>query len=128
MWRILASLVEGSGSDELANANLKKNSSLNALSFALLPTVKALLIERADAGDVQSCVVICEVMEVIPKNQTMENSSYLAIPGLDRILVRQWYLSYIELLQQMRLFPHATNLISKCRDPEIAKLNQQSTT
>jgi len=128
MWRILASLVEGSGSDELSNATLKKTFPLNALSFALLPTLKALLIERADAGDVQSCVVICEVMEVIPKNQTMENSSCLAIPGLDRILVRQWYLSYIELLQQMRLFPHATNLISKCRDPEIAKLNQQSTT
>ena len=130
MWRILASLVEGSNSDQLPNVTTKKKSALtlNALSFALFPTLKALLIERADAGDVQSCVVICEVMEVIPNNQATDSSTSLAIPGLDRMLVRQWYLSYIELLQQMRLFAHATNLISQCRDPEIAKLNQQSTT
>ena len=36
--------------------------------------------------------------------------------------------SYIELLQQMCLFSHATDLIGRCRDPEISKLNQKSTT
>lgn len=128
MWHVLASIIEGCGSDDLSNSDPKKNLSVNALSFSLLPTLKALLIERADAGDVQTCVVICEVMEIIPKKQPVGSAPTLAITDLDFLLVRQWYLSYIELLQQMRLFSHATNLISKCRDPEIAKLNQQSTT
>ena len=137
MWNILASLLEGSGSEELSGANAKKGFPKNALSFALLPTLKTLLLERADAGDIQTCVVICEVMEVIPKKATPTNtrnasapepSLSLSVPGLDVMLVRQWYLSYIELLQQMCLFSHATNLIRICRDPEIAKLNQQSTT
>jgi len=127
MWSMLASLLEGSGSEDLADANPKKGFPRNAFSFALLPTLKKLLIERADAGDVQTCVVICEVMEVIPKKSPSANVT-LAVPGLNLMLVRQWYLSYIELLQQMCLFSHATNLIRLCHDPEINKLNQQSTT
>lgn len=127
MWSMLASLLEGSGSEDLADANPQQGFPRNALSFALLPTLKKLLIERADAGDVQTCVVICEVMEVIPKKSPSANVT-LAIPGLNLMLVRQWYLSYIDLLQQMCLFSHATNLIRLCHDPEINKLNQQSTT
>ena len=135
MWSMLASLLEGSRSSEILSDFAPQNGfPSNALSFALLPTLKSLLLERADAGDVQTCVVICEVMEVIPnpiKNSSGNSrkaSNSLAVPGLDLILVRQWYLSYIELLQQMCLFSHATNLIRLCHDPEISKLNQQSTT
>ena len=128
MWNMLASILEGSGSEDLADANFKKGFPRNALLFALLPTLKNLLIERADAGDVQTCVVICEVMEVIPKKSPSATDVSLAVPGLNLMLVRQWYLSYIDLLQQMCLFSHATNLIRLCHDPEINKLNQQSTT
>jgi hypothetical protein len=128
MWNMLASILEGSGSEDLADANFKKGFPRNALLFALLPTLKNILIERADAGDVQTCVVICEVMEVIPKKGPSAADVSLAVPGLNLMLVRQWYLSYIDLLQQMCLFSHATNLIRLSHDPEINKLNQQSTT
>jgi hypothetical protein len=127
MWSMLSSLLDGCRSEDLADSNYKQSLPTNALSFALLPTLKSLLIERANAGDIQTCVVLCEVMEVISPNSSTAGVS-MAIPGLDLLLVRQWYLSYIELLQQMCLFSHATNLIRLCRDPEIAKLNQQSTT
>lgn len=129
MWSMLSSLLDGCRSENLADSNYKQSFPRNALSFALLPTLKSLLIERANAGDIQTCVVLCEVMEVIPPNSSAANSgASTAIPGLDLLLVRQWYFSYIELLQQMCLFSHATNLIRLCHDPEIAKLNQQSTT
>lgn len=129
MWSMLSFLLEGCRSDDLSDLNNNQGIPRNALSFALLPTLKSLLIERADAGDIQTCVVLCEVMEVInPSSSTTNSALSLTIPGLDTSLVRQWYLSYIELLQQMCLFSHATNLIRLCRDPEIAKLNQQSTT
>lgn len=132
MWDTLASLLVGAGSDDLSDANPKNGFPLNALSFALLPTLRRLLMERADAGDVQTCVVICEVMEVFASSKNSSSMApqtlTLAIPNLDIRLVRQWYISYIELLQQMCLFSHATNLIRICKDPEIAKLNQQSTT
>ncbi len=134
MWSLLASLLDGSalsGSEDLSNMVSKKGFPRNALSSSLLPTLKSLLLERADAGDVQTCVVVCEVMDVIPPHSTSSNSKKqqaLSVPDLDRLLVRQWYFSYIELLQQMGLFCHATNLIRLCRDPQISKLNQQSTT
>lgn len=131
MWTMLASLVDGSGSDDLSDSKSNKGFPKNALSFAFLPTLKTLLLERADAGDVQTCVIVCEVMEVIPKPKTSITSSrktpIVAVPGLDLVIVRQWYLSYIELLQQMCLFSHATNLIRLSNDPEISKRNQQST-
>lgn len=125
MWNMLASIVEGS---DFNNSPLNKNLSISTdvMSFILFPTLKTLLLERADAGDVQTCVVICEVMEVIGK--TSQTSVDVLIPGLDLMLVRQWYFAYIEILQQMCLFPQATLLISNCKDPEIAKLNQTSTT
>jgi hypothetical protein len=44
------------------------------------------------------------------------------------MLVREWYLSYIDLLRDMCLFSQATFLIRSCKDPFIGALNQQSTT
>lgn len=125
MWFMLASIIEGS---EFNNKSLNKKFSISTdvMSFILFPTLKTLLLERADAGDVQTCVVLCEVMEVIGKNS--QNAVTVLIPGLDLMLIRQWYLAYIDILQQMCLFSHATELIGNCKDPEIAKQNQSSTT
>jgi len=134
MWNMLALLLEGSGSEDISDlSSTKRAFATNAMAYALLPTLKSLLFERADAGDIQTCVVLCEVMEVIPMqqqtmNNTQQQTAKTTIPGLDYMLVREWYLSYIELLQQMCLFSHATDLIRHCRDPEVGKLNQQSTT
>ena len=123
MWNILASILEGSEVPDKIKNPLSSN---NAMSFILYPTLKSLLVERADAGDVQTCVVLCEVMEVVVKQK--HDSITVVVPGLDLLLIRQWYLSYIDILQQMCLFSHATYLIGNCQDPEIAKLNQTSTT
>lgn len=121
MWRSIAKILSGSGLDELPQGEPR-----NAMQFVVLPTVKNLLEERADAGDVQTCVAICEVLQVI-KRDTQE-SQVTRIPGLDLNLVREWYLSYIDLLQQMCLFSHASFLIRSCNDPFIGALNQKSTT
>ena len=122
MWRAVASMLSGSGLDELPSSTGKATLSLNVMQFTILPTIKSLLLERAEAGDVQTCVALCEVFQVIqPEEQTK-------IPGLPLNRVREWYISYIELLQQMCLFSTASSLISSCKDPLIAALNQQSTT
>lgn len=120
MWKILASILEG------RNKSVDNKISDDAMSFILYPTLKSLLLERADAGDVQTCVVLCEVLEVVVKQKN--NTVSVVVPGLDLLLVRQWYFSYIEILQQMCLFSYAAHLIRNCRDPEIGKLNQTSTT
>ena len=121
MWRSIAEMLNGSGLDELPSQGLSLIPR-NVMHFAIIPTLKSLLLERADAGDVQTCVTLCEVLQIIePENSTR-------IAGLELSLVREWYLSYIDLLQQMCLFTSATYLIKYCSDPFIAALNQQSTT
>ena len=121
MWRSVASMLNGSGLDELPSQGLSSQP-LNVMHFVILPTVKALLLERAEAGDVQTCVALCEVLQVVePDNSTR-------LPGLELNLIREWYLAYIDLLQQMCLFSSATYLIKKSLDPFIGALNQQSTT
>ena len=124
MWRMLASLLEGSGLDELPQ---KGASPRNAMQFALLPTLRSLLEERANAGDVQTCVAICEVLQVIEPGSDA-NTKTTRVPGLELNLVREWYLSYIGILHQMCLFSHASFLIRSCNDSSIGDLNKQSTT
>ena len=119
MWRTVAEMLEGSGQDELPKANSQP---ANVMQFVLLPTLKSLLLERADAGDVQTCVILCEVLQVIQPDETTR------IPGLSLNLIREWYLSYIDLLREMCLFSLASSIIGTCKDSFIGALNQQSTT
>ncbi len=125
MWNMLASILDGS---EFNSKPLSKNLSISTdvMSFIFIPTLQSLLLERADAGDVQTCVVLCTIFEVITK--TSQNAVTVLVPGINLMIIRQWYFAYIDILQQMCLFSHATVLISYCSDPEIAKLNQKSTT
>lgn len=121
VWRSIASMLQGSGLDELPKAGTSI-APANAMQFVLLPTIKSLLLERAEDGDVQTCVAICEVLQVIDSDQTTR------IPGLDISLLREWYLSYLDLLEQMCLFSAAAFLIQRCNDPVIGAMNQNSTT
>jgi len=121
MWRSVAGILGGAGLNELPPNDCAMNPA-NVMQYAILPTMKSLLVERAEAGDVQTCVALCEVLQVIHSNEETR------IPGLELNLVREWYLSYIDLLQQMCLFSAATSLIKSCNDPFIGALNQQSTT
>lgn len=121
IWRSIASMLQGSGLDELPRAGASA-SPANVMQFVLLPTIRSLLLERAEAGDVQTCVAICEVLNVIDSDQTTR------IPGLDISLLREWYLSYIDLLEQMCLFSASAFLIQQCNDPVIGAMNQNSTT
>jgi len=124
MWRMLASLLKGSGLTELPD---KDASPRNAMQFALLPTLGSLLEERANAGDVQTCVAICEVLQVIEPGSDGRTTT-TRVPSLELNLVREWYLTYIGILHQMCLFSHASFLIGNCNDKSIGELNQQSTT
>lgn len=120
MWRMIASLLESSGLNGLPDTNSQEPQ--NVMQFVILPTIKSLLEERADAGDVQTCVALCEILEMVRPDQTVR------IPDLEINLIREWYLSYIDLLRDMCLFSDATFLIRSCKDPYIGALNQQSTT
>jgi hypothetical protein len=127
MWRIVGSMLESCGEealeiDGLAPPTYCHSYNNEMMGFVSLPTMKNLLEERANAGDVQTCVALCEILQVVREDQTAH------IPDLDIALVREWYLSYIDLLRDMCLFSHATFLIRNCRDPFIGALNQQSTT
>lgn len=122
MWGMVAALLKGSGMDQLPPEGAKAS---NALQFALVPCVGKLLEDRANAGDVQTCVALCEILQVIQINSGEVTT---CIPGLQIKFVREWYLSYIDLLQQMCLFSHATFVIGKCKDNVVGALNQQSTT
>lgn len=144
MWRSISSILHGSGLDVLPSRLMTNNSDNNNMSsasmivtknvmqFTLFPTIKSLLLERAEAGDVQTCVAVCEVLQVIEEqgqdNPDGQQKLMTRIPGLELNLVREWYLSYIDLLQQMCLFSAASYLIRSCKDPYIGALNKQSTT
>lgn len=121
MWRMVSSLLRGAGVNQLP---IDTSNPKNALQFALLPTVRDLLEERANVGDVQTCVALCEILCVL---SDASDSTETHVPGLDLELVREWYLSYIDILHQMCLFSNASALIRLCKDPIIGALNQQST-
>eukprot|EP00586_Coscinodiscus_wailesii_P016091 CAMPEP_0172511608 /NCGR_PEP_ID=MMETSP1066-20121228/237693_1 /TAXON_ID=671091 /ORGANISM="Coscinodiscus wailesii, Strain CCMP2513" /LENGTH=314 /DNA_ID=CAMNT_0013291057 /DNA_START=54 /DNA_END=995 /DNA_ORIENTATION=- len=103
----------------------------------IMQSIHSLLIETANSGDVQTCVAICEVMQIlIPPPSSSSSSSAnnnsngkrrTKINGLEVTLVLEWYLSYIEILHQMCLFSIAAELIKNCHDPVISSLSQQST-
>lgn len=128
LWRMVASLLKSSGCDLLPDATATDSNidcgvpSDDALAFIMHSVVCNLLIERAEEGDVQTCVALCEVLQVVKPDQTIR------LPSLDISLVREWYISYIDLLRDMCLFSHASFLIQNSNDPFIAALNQQSTT
>jgi len=126
MWKTLATILDGSGLDGLpANPS---DSHSNPMAYLLAPTLEKLLFQRANAGDVQACVVLCEVMDVIIPPTTAGGLAKSRIPNINISLIREWYLTYIDLLQQLCLFTQAASLIRNCRDPVIGALNQQSTT
>ena len=127
MWRMLASILEGAGAQSLS-AIVDSPMPTNPMAFVLFPTLKSILIERADAGDVQTCVVICEVMGVVVPPVSGSDAPKVLVPGLSLDRIREWYLSYIDLLQQMCLFSPASELIGSCPDPAVSALSQQSTT
>jgi len=126
MWKTIATILNGAGLDGLPNSPSDSHS--NPMAHVLMPTVRNLLLQRADAGDVQTCVVLCEVMDVIIPPAAAGGSAKSRIPNLNISLVREWYLTYIDLLQQMCLFTQAASLIRNCRDPAVGALNQKATT
>ncbi|KAL7552029.1 hypothetical protein ACHAWF_015240 [Thalassiosira exigua] len=126
MWKTLALILDGSGLDGLPNNPSDSNS--NPLAYACMRTLENLLMQRANAGDVQSCVVLCEVMDAVVPPGTVGGTAKSRLPNINISLVREWYLTYIDLLQQMCLFTQASDLVRDCCDPVVGALNQQSTT
>ena len=126
MWKTLATILDGSTLDGLPTST--SEALANPMANLLAPTLSRLLIQRADSGDVVTCVTLCEVMDVIAPPTSAGGSAKSRIPNLSITLIREWYLTYIDLLQQMCLFTQAANLIKNCSDPVVGALNQQSTT
>jgi hypothetical protein len=91
MWSVLASLYELIGSDDKSSAKCHPHAQSNHVSAMFLSTVKNLLLERADAGDIQTCVTICEVIGIL-SNRSNEAEQKTIIPGISVTMVREWYL------------------------------------
>ena len=128
MWRIVTLMLEscilGDNSNvvNVDDESILRSKNNEMMQYVFLPALKRVLEERADAGDVQTCVVLCEVFEMIRSDQSV------LIQDLEIEYIREWYLSYIDLLRDMCLFSYATYIIKHCVDPIINALNQQSTT
>jgi len=123
MWEMIATMLQNAGIDSLADIHPDhQQNPNNVIQFAIVPTIQAILEDRANDGDVQTCVAVCEVLQVLKSDQTTR------IPGLEIQLVREWYLSYIDLLRDMCLFSHACSVIRDCNDPLVSGLNKKSTT
>jgi hypothetical protein len=60
MWTFLASLYQLIESGEACD-----NFPTSPMSILLHSTVKDLILERADGGDIQTCVTICEVIDIL---------------------------------------------------------------
>jgi len=118
MWDLVAHLLEDSRMEDLPDPSQTTDS---ALDFLVLPTIQAILEERSEAGDIQTCVTLCEVLRVVSKEGDVK------VPGIEIERIREWYLSYIDLLREMCLFIQATELIKNCHDPYISAINKQST-
>lgn len=128
IWEILSTLLQGSDFDDPA-ATSQTTSVSGAFGFVLWRTLKKLLLQLADDGDVQTCVVIGEIMDVfVPESDFSAATVTSRVPGIEIDIIREWYLSYIEILQQHGLFLISTEIISTCRDPFIGGLNRNSTT
>ncbi len=119
MWKLLAIMLDNAGTDGLTEAGPNVG---NVMEFIMLPTIRSMLEERADAGDLQTCVTLCEVLQVVTQDEKVK------IPNIDIELIREWYLAYIDILRDMCLFSQASHLIRNCDDPFIKALNKQSTT
>lgn len=94
MWKLLASILEGASFDNSKRTTKENNRATeNVMNFLLLPTIRKLLLERADAGDVQTCVAICEIVGVfLPQNEREKSSNAAdatSIPDLPAELVRE---------------------------------------
>uniref|UniRef100_A0A7S1BZV0 Uncharacterized protein n=2 Tax=Corethron hystrix TaxID=216773 RepID=A0A7S1BZV0_9STRA len=135
MWEMLGIILEGHD-DDVTSSLATHDANLGVMSFLMWPSITSLLQERSEAGDVQTCVAICEVMNIFDLLNNQDGSSDQAAAislamdsfDIDITMVREWYLSYLEILQRMCLFVEATSLISSCKDPVISALNKQSTT
>jgi len=60
LWSTLGYMLEGSGIDGLVDTSVEGD--LGVMQFLILPTVKTMIEELAEEGDVQTCVAICEVL------------------------------------------------------------------
>jgi WD repeat-containing protein 24 len=117
MWRSIAFMLEKVG-EGFSIADTPQT----VHQYVLTPTLTMLLEERANAGDVQTCVALCEIVRVVTPDDTVR------LADLSVELVREWYLSYIDLLHGMCLFTQAAHLIKHSDDRFVNGLNQQSTT
>ena len=119
-WNTLALLLK---STETCHGGI-----ISPMTYALMPTVRKLLLQRADAGDIQTCVMVSEIIGVIVPPPASGGSARCRISGIDLSVVQEWYLTYIDMLRSLGMFMKTTELVRNCRDPVIASLSRQSTT
>jgi hypothetical protein len=94
MWLILASLLE------------TKNEPGSLFLFIGPTAIESLLQARIDCGDVQSAVYVCLLLGVFQ----------MAEPPFPIQQVREWFLSYIEMLRSRAMFVEATEIVKLSGD------------
>lgn len=76
--------------------------------------VHDILQYHADIGDVQTCSMVILVL------------GDLLSPEVRPLKRRMWLCSYVDLLQQLRVYSVAARVISACHDPEVERCYQMS--
>jgi len=136
----LAQFLVDDGGGSGKGGGRRRGGGERALGPLFNPTVKNLLLERGDFGDIQSCVTICEIVDIFngqgEKAKAKANTEENSMPkkevtevflGIEINIVREWYLSYVDLMQRLEMFERCTELLANCVDSVISTMNQQST-
>jgi len=78
------------------------------------------VMQAAEAGDAQHAVAICQMV--------LSLKGSIECLGIPKKRVREWYLSYIEILQRLGLCQAANELINLSSDEVVRQQNAKSTT
>lgn len=101
-------------------------SALTVPEFVFTESLRGLLVDYAEAGDVQTCVAVmrvCAVGGVFPPATTSPSGSCPWTKQQEQ----QWLFSYVDLLSQFQLWTQATEVIKHCGEPSLGALNKTAT-
>jgi hypothetical protein len=105
-------------------------SSQHAIQWLWRDVVADFLRQCVECGDSQHCVAMCEIVKTWEKEQCADSTGKEAWHrglGVEEWQVREWYMSYIELLHRLQLWEVATDLINTSDDIAVAEQNRKGT-
>lgn len=118
----------GQGSDWITSSSGSTSgmSALTVPEFSFTETLRDLLIDYAEAGDVQTCVFVMQVCTAGAVFPPPTASTTGPCPWTKQ-QEQQWLYSYVDLLSMFQLWTQATEMIKFCGEPTLGVLNKTAT-